>query len=233
MKFFIAIFFSTWAFLQAQDNYNLKNLNKEMRAIPYIFEGYVVQLTPYFGNKNGKFCAADKAIWANNSYQSIDGEELFAYFSIEMQVCKIYRGKKIKTGSIELISSNFESSPIRVVVKNEGEVKTYGIDFSGTKNGSEEFFIPWVGGHFIVAGHLSKFKKGSNIAQFENSIVLQLNDKYTIGLNLWQESKKFTGATIGTTSKCFYEFKSEEEFIAFTKKIKNWNQQARNACLID
>lgn len=230
MKPFIIVLISSFTFLQAQEHYNFNNLNKEMRSIPYIYEGYVLGLTPYLGNKKGEFCAADKVIEYNNSYQNVNGEELYAYFSIEMQVCKVYRGKKLQTGTIELISSNFDSSPIRVIIKNEGEVKTYGIDFSGARNGAEEFFIPWVGGHYIIAGHVSNYKKGSKITQFENSLVLQINDKYTIGLNLWQENKKFTGATIGTTSKCFYEFKSEKEFIALTQKIKNWNHQAKNVC---
>jgi len=75
----------------AQSSKEIETLNKKIQNIPYVFQGEIIDVEIYPGDKEGNRIPNEEAVWdsgAGEFYQS-DGSYAIGYSSAKFKVCKV------------------------------------------------------------------------------------------------------------------------------------------------
>lgn len=128
-------------FVTAQSKLDINSINDGLKNIPYIFEGYVIDTKPYMGDENGTYYPPDSVHW-NNGYKHLNGNIAHPYFSIQMQVCKILRGKNLNYDTVEIVIPvpNFAYNTVAYLQASENGPARYAILGGGVSHGATPMF---------------------------------------------------------------------------------------------
>ena len=214
----------------AQSKLDIDKINEGIKDIPYIFEGYVIDTKPYYGDENGAYFPPDSITNNKNGwgYMHVNGSKVYPYFSVQMQVCTIYKGTNLQHGTIEIVVPVPPKSHVQPEWAEFGDKKLY---FSGSSSSSHQkydsTFLPWLKSHWIISGQPSN-KTGTFLREWNNKVKIDVNTLYTISFGY--PNNELPIYTIGVSPDFYYTFKSQEEFSQFFRKLKTIKHNAENKC---
>lgn len=214
----------------AQSKLDIDKINEGIKDIPYIFEGYVIDTKPYYGDENGKYFPPDSITNNKNGwgYMHVNGSKVYPYFSVQMQVCTIYKGTNLQHGTIEIVVPVPHKSHIQPEWAEFGDKKHYFTGVGSPSSKPEPMFLPALGARIIIPGSNSVFKYG--MIKTENPLI-DVNINYCIWLGSEKNETNFSKVIIGTAIKGMtYSILSYEEFTKLFKQLKNINHNAENMC---
>lgn len=214
----------------AQSKLDIDKINEGIKDIPYIFEGYVIDTKPYYGDENGAYFPPDSITNNKNGwgYMHVNGSKVYPYFSVQMQVCTIYKGTNLQHGTIEIVVPVPPKSHIQPEWAEFGDKKHYFTGVGSPSSKPEPMFLPALGARIIIIGNNSTFKYG--MLKTENPLI-DVNINYCIWLGSEKNETNFSKVIIGTAIKGMtYSILSYEEFTKLFKQLKNINHNAENMC---
>jgi len=202
--------------LKAQDT-DFDNINNQIENIPYVFEGQVVDIDVYAGDKEGNRLP-------QGVFTLTDGSKATGYISAKVQVCRIYKGGDVlKHGTVEIISTSSELViyPYQDSVGNDA----LGYGFMKQEHGVKELLFRHGPGTKLVLFCTSAKYPGSSNRTFDNPSGL-----YPVKGNMIMYSSWVNDPEDAIAFGFGRQFFSEKEIKDFISQIQGLDLNAQNVC---